>query len=495
MLLLALTCLRAAEADVDVMAAVLRGDVQDGLRIGLARLERGVPGHPERQAVLGQVMGRLLLGAGREEQAEELFQKQLRVYESQSRQHVRWLSSMDRGALFLALNKPGRAAETFNVVADCEEAPLALRLEALAGLATALHGVGEYRRASRTMAFAVQLGEEADEQVQNLLGAIALELRASRFVRNVDEQLGGAAHEAPERLNTAGAALLLATTAQQFAAVPIVAHRLAFLAALLDEELASTTGAGRVLDELRWWRERRLNHLEEVGRIEAALALVHRGNGRIASDILGILVADDTRLQHHRYAIELMYCASKLHANHGRYMDALRLFRQHAGEAYARLRAELMRVPYSRFLEQLERVNRVDGDQLRLPLRYRKAYQFILENLNEKTLSIRRVAAHIDVTVRALQMAFRTHLGMTPAEVIRRLRMECIRTELKNVQGRESVLAVASRWGMGSRSTLAQNYRQQFGETPASTSASVVWGEEDELDDAGLQEDLVADEA
>jgi len=84
-------------------------------------------------------------------------------------------------------------------------------------------------------------------------------------------------------------------------------------------------------------------------------------------------------------------------------------------------------------------------------------------------LSINQVAASVDVTVRALQMAFRLHLGMTPAELIRRRRMEAIRAELPCTSGRESILDVATRWGMGSRSTLTQNYRQQFGEAPSTT--------------------------
>ena len=64
-----------------------------------------------------------------------------------------------------------------------------------------------------------------------------------------------------------------------------------------------------------------------------------------------------------------------------------------------------------------------------LPLRYRRAYQYILEHLENRDLSVREVATHVDVTERALQMAFRTHLGMTPAELIRRRRIERIRKE------------------------------------------------------------------
>ncbi len=155
----------------------------------------------------------------------------------------------------------------------------------------------------------------------------------------------------------------------------------------------------------------------------------------------------------------------------GRHSDALRCYRQHAQLPLARLRFELTRVPYSRFLEQQERAEQADADQLRLPPRYRRAYQYILDHLHDRALSVRRIAAEIDVTERALQMAFRANLGLTPAEVIRKLRMACIRTELQQMAGRDSVLAVAARWGMANRSTLAHNYRQQFGETPSATAS------------------------
>jgi tetratricopeptide (TPR) repeat protein len=123
MLLLGLTCLRATGSESDVIQAVMRGDILDALRIGLARLERDVTTDLNDRAVLGQVLGQALLAVGREEQAEELFQKQLRLYEGLSRAHVRWLASLDRGHLFLSLNKQGRAAEVFNIVADDTEAP------------------------------------------------------------------------------------------------------------------------------------------------------------------------------------------------------------------------------------------------------------------------------------------------------------------------------------------------------------------------------------
>lgn len=466
MLLVALTCLRARAYDADVAAAALSGDVHDALSIGLTRLERIDASEVHRCAVLGQLIGELLLASGREEQAEEHFRKQLRVYDGMTRRDVRWLSSLDRGHMFLHLNRCGLAAECFNVVADDEQAPQALRVEALAALAMAISGLGEHRRAAHTLAFAKQLAPHEPCGARQLLEAIELEIQATSHLRRCMES-GTVRHEqAPS-----GAAL--AAMAQALIGLPVVARRLTFLACLIDPALGSAGSAAPLFDTVRWWRERRLARAEEAGRIEAALALAEAGDAHAAGELVAALAIDEARLQHHRHAIEIGFILSRVHALQGRYMDALRCLRQQSSQSLARLRVELQQVPYSRFLEQKQKAEQTDADQLRLPLRYRQAYQFILEHLHEKALSTRRIAAHINVSERALQMAFRTHLGLAPAELVLKLRMSRIRTELQHVPGRDSVLAVANRWGLNSRSALTQNYRQRFGESPTATSGAI----------------------
>lgn len=466
MLLVALTCLRARAFDADVAAAALAGDVHDALSIGLTRLERIDESEVQRRAVLGQLIGQLLLSSGREEQAEEHFRKQLRVYDCMTRRDVRWLSSLDRGHMFLHLNRCGLAAECFNVVADDEQAPQALRVEALAALAVAINGLGEHRRAAHTLAFALQWAPNDPCGARQLLEAIGLEIQATSHVRRSLEP-------STARLEKSPSVSSLETAAQAVTSLPIVAKRLTFLASLIDPRLGSAGSTAALFDTLRWWRERKLARAEELGRIEAALALVEAGDAHTASELVGALSADEARLQHHRHAIEIGFVLSKVHALQGRYMDALRCLRQQSSQSLARLRVELQQVPYSRFLEQKQRAEQPDADQLRLPLRYRQAYQFILEHLHEKALSTRRIAAHVNVSERALQMAFRTHLGLAPAELILRLRMSRIRAELQHVPGRDSVLAVANRWGLNSRSALTQNYRQRFGESPTTTSGAL----------------------
>ncbi len=99
---------------------------------------------------------------------------------------------------------------------------------------------------------------------------------------------------------------------------------------------------------------------------------------------------------------------------------------------------------------------------LRLPPRYRAAYRYIIENLHDPNLSVREIAGRLGVTERALQLAFRNHLGMTPAELIRRERVRRIEGEMEEASatgGRVHMLDVASRWGISNRSTLANAFK------------------------------------
>src|ERR1700742_238699 len=113
---------------------------------------------------------------------------------------------------------------------------------------------------------------------------------------------------------------------------------------------------------------------------------------------------------------------------------------------------------------------RADDVSARLPAKYRRAYRYLMDNLDQKDLSVREVASQIGVTERAMQGAFRKHLGLSPSELIRRQRMERIREELLDDDAPVArVLDVAKKWGVQHRSTLINGYRSVFNEAPSET--------------------------
>jgi AraC-like DNA-binding protein len=113
---------------------------------------------------------------------------------------------------------------------------------------------------------------------------------------------------------------------------------------------------------------------------------------------------------------------------------------------------------------------RSDDVSARLPAKYRRAYRYLMDNLDQKDLSVREVASHVGVTERAMQAAFKNHLGLSPSELIRRQRMERIRDDLLDDGAPATrVLDVANKWGVRHRSTLINGYRRVFQEAPSET--------------------------
>lgn len=107
------------------------------------------------------------------------------------------------------------------------------------------------------------------------------------------------------------------------------------------------------------------------------------------------------------------------------------------------------------------------------PAAVRRAQAYIEEHAGSG-VSVAEIAAAGNLTVRALQYAFRRHLGMTPMTYLRRTRLERARADLAAADpyGSESVTSIALRWGFLSASRFAALYRDAFGETPSQTLRS-----------------------
>jgi AraC-like DNA-binding protein len=103
------------------------------------------------------------------------------------------------------------------------------------------------------------------------------------------------------------------------------------------------------------------------------------------------------------------------------------------------------------------------------PATVRRATAFIDENAR-LDITVADIAAAANVTIRAIQLAFRRHLDMTPTEYLRRVRLDHAHRDLSTADpARDSVTAVAYRWGFSSPSQFAQHYRRTFGVPPSRT--------------------------
>ena len=103
------------------------------------------------------------------------------------------------------------------------------------------------------------------------------------------------------------------------------------------------------------------------------------------------------------------------------------------------------------------------------PATLRRAVAFIDEHAHE-TITTADVAAAAHVSIRALQLAFRRHLGTSPVAYLRRVRLDHAHQDLVAADPScQTVIAIAYRWGFHSSSRFAAAYRHAYGVPPSHT--------------------------
>lgn len=106
------------------------------------------------------------------------------------------------------------------------------------------------------------------------------------------------------------------------------------------------------------------------------------------------------------------------------------------------------------------------------PATLQRAVSFIEANA-DIDITVADIARAAGVTTRAVQLAFRRHLNTTPAGYLRRVRLDQAHRQLQAADpDRDSVTAVAYRWGFSSPSRFATYYRRAYGVSPSHTLRS-----------------------
>jgi AraC-like DNA-binding protein len=458
------------------MAAMIdSGRLSEVVAHGRNMLDRVKSQRPEEEAMVGQATIRALMVLGRDEEAEELMGRLLKTYDTLPRKSIRWHTAVDQAVFMLHMNRPARATQVIAEIADDPLAHADLRIEVLILLANAYVSLGRQESAFQALHVARELAEAAALPVMvTLVDLTRLGVEVSVRLRTADE-LSDHDHyttnrqSSVQRRSDAELKRELDTARMRFGENSQVGQRAMQLLAMLAAGSGSMQWLSELQSSLAWIRTHSLHGLETPFRLEAALACLGACNATAASEFLKPLTFDEQKLVRHRFAVELEYCLSKLHAHQGRHSDALRYYKLYSCGALESLRHDTAIVRAPRCMAGASTQRSTDSLESRLPARYRRAYRYLMEHLARPELSVRQVAAQIGVTERALQLAFHKHLGMTPAEVIRMRRMEHIHAELSDADSEGGVLEVAARWGVTNRSTLAHRYRQMFSQTPTET--------------------------
>ena len=98
----------------------------------------------------------------------------------------------------------------------------------------------------------------------------------------------------------------------------------------------------------------------------------------------------------------------------------------------------------------------------------RRARDYVHEHLSEN-ISVADVAAKVGVTPRTLQNGFRKALNLTPAEYIRRVRIDALHRTLLEADATQGVTTLMMNLGIVNFGRYAQYYREQIGVSPSTT--------------------------
>jgi len=386
---------------------------------------------------------------------------QLRV---QSCRNTAWIS------LFRA--RPAVAQRSFARVSAEPGAQVEQRIEALIGMALAHHQLAQQQAADGALSRAAELADEHEEPRFRLV----VDLLAQEFDVRLKVRASRALDDHAFWQSSLASVSLAAGSRVPLAPASAVAVRPALLS--LHQELLHTMerlGSGECgtpasVIAARISREAPNPDFEFHAMLEMALAAFAGGQDDLGAEMMSALSKFDGRV--HRN-VDYFYSMAKVATRRGEHAQALKFYCQYTAEALRCLRSDAAPTRAAGTARTHGSTLVSDEVSARLPAKYRRAYRYIIENIDREDLTTREVAAEMNVTMRTIQLVFKRALGVTPCGLIRSLRLEGIRRDLLDENGpAASIYDTANRWGLKSRSTLAKGYSKHFNESPSQTIVS-----------------------
>lgn len=419
-----------------------------------------------------QIYGDLELLLGRHEEAEETYRRAQKTIRQQ-RDTLRIASCRNTGWQAFFRNQFNVALSCFKRIGEERAATPLQRLDSLVGATLVSFHLGCVRAACNRLAeLAALAAAHHDRRWTQLVEALRRDLFAQHTLYS-SERLADHIYwrsvlaefepsEAPQRVGWPAVATL-----------PLLDERLRHLERLVALADERTCGNEGLKEYVSWSRKAGLHDYHRCLCLEITLAAIAGRATSLAEAMLDASGAAASQgAQHARWYLDYLYCRSKVMQQQLRTQEFAQFYGRYALASIQHVRADSISMPAvaADSMQAARTTQRSDDVSARLPAKYRRAYRYLMDNLDQKDLSVREVASHVGVTERAMQAAFKNHLGLSPSELIRRQRMERIRDDLIDDDTPVArVLDVANKWGVRHRSTLINGYRRVFQETPSET--------------------------
>lgn len=469
-----LSALRFRDCQPRYAAAILNGDfaraycaVDDAVELDVHAPGR-TRGHGSEELTALADVSLLLDNA---EEAEEYYRRAQKMIWKNDQQ-LRVQSCRNTGWISLMRSRLGVAQCSFARIAGETEAHVEQRIEAHIGMALAYHQLAQQHAADDALLAAAELADvHTEPRFRLVIDLLAHEFDVRlkiRSARPLSDHAFWQSALASTSLGACGRASVEPAVA--------IAPRDALMAQHIDDlDCLARLAGGELVGsaQLLTARARRAVGGTVSARqtfhasLEVLLAALAGSLDDLAAELADYLPTG--RVEEQRRNFDYLYCMAKVAAQRGNPVDALKFYSNYTVEAVRCLRSE---TPPLRAANGPRQRSGAASDDVsaRLPAKYRRAYRYIVENIDRQDLTTREVAAELKVTMRTIQLVFKRALGVTPCGLIRALRLEGIRADLLDDQGpAPSIYDTATRWGMTSRSTLAKGYRKHFDESPSET--------------------------
>lgn len=461
----------------------LFGKIEESVKITLSGIQKkiealtGKPGDAEDRADMFKSAGQMMLLLDRPEEADDYFTACIKQVSRKSKDDYNATSCLFKGIQSLNSNHLRLAASCLQRALETKGTSLQTQIESSAALATLFFKLGMRRPANMSVDHALRLSEQDSREAPHaVLEVLRIEFLALNFLRQ-HHKLGDLVFW-PRREEMAGENVSIDSVLRDIDICKtktkdceLLNARLDFLTTIVSLAYGKISSINAALEHIEKMTGAGLASYAQSARLELALAATAAGNTTWLQAILQPLTAARAKAASLMNNLEFEYCQAKLAEMQFREDIYISHYRQYTQAAIVQIRRACAYIQIPHVLRLTASQIPKDNVATRLPGKYRRAYRFILENLSNAQLSVKMIADEIGVTERSLQLTFRTHLAQSPSEVIRRCRMENIRADLGSgaTHSGSSLLDVASRWGVGSRSSLGHSYQMEFNETPRQT--------------------------
>lgn len=465
--------LACAGTPAGLAAKVFDGNFPDAMRDAARLADFDDPAHQPGYAAL-QLRGDLELALGRHEDAEETYRRAHKAARD-SRDMMRVVSCRNTGWQALFRNQFSVALTCFKRVSEDKAATLLQQLDAHVGTTLVLFHLGCVQAAwDRLSGFSALALAAQDKRWSALAAALYRDMRAQHRL-HCSEALADHIYWRSVNADAGARHVALEAVSPPSVALPLLGARAHYLERLDALAKGDHVAAEALREYANQIRRMGLHDYYRSLCLEIAMAALATQASGIAEAMLEVSGAAALQgSQHTRWYLDFLYCRAKIMQQQMRTQEFAQLYGRYALASIQHVRADNVLMPVVSSTAQVpsDMPPRSDDVSARLPAKYRRAYRYLMDNLDQKDLSVREVASQVGVTERAMQAAFRLHLGISPSELIRRQRMERIRDELLDDGAPTTrVLDVARKWGVQHRSTLINGYRRTFQEAPSQTLA------------------------